>query len=94
MLDQVAAAFDRQDYSTAARLLKELMQQSPENPWVQFYRARLQEVSGQVERAEQIYRQLLREVNNPKLVLQVRQGTATAGNPSENPASAGDRCRQ
>ena len=74
MLHQIAAAFDRQDYTAAARLLKELAKQSPHDPWVQFYRARLYEVSGKVEQAEQSYRQLLREVSNPKLALQVRQG--------------------
>ena len=74
MLDQIAAAFDRQDYSTAARLVKQLLQESPQHPWGQFYRGRLQEVGGKLEQAEQIYRQLLREVNNPKVALQVRQG--------------------
>jgi hypothetical protein len=74
MLHQIAAALDHQDYPTAARLLKQALQQSPHDPWVQFYRARLYEVSGKVDPAEQIYRQLLRDVNNPKLALQVRQG--------------------
>lgn len=74
MLDQLAAAFDRQDYQTAARLLKQLLQQSPQNPWVQFYRARLYEVSGKAEAAESVYRQLLRENPNPKIATQSRQG--------------------
>ncbi|UBF25857.1 tetratricopeptide repeat protein [Kovacikia minuta CCNUW1] len=74
MLDEVAAAFDRQDYPTASRLLKELLKQSPENPWVQLYAARLQEVSGKLDPAEEIYRQLLRNATNPKLAAQARQG--------------------
>lgn len=74
MLDQVIAAFDRKDYRTAARLLKELLQTSPKDPWVQFYVGRLHEVSGKGDLAEKVYRQLLREVTNPKLAAQTRQG--------------------
>jgi len=74
MLDQVAAAFARQDYETAARLVKQLQQQSPDNPWVRLYVGRLQEVSGQFASAEQIYRTLLRDTSYPKIALQARQG--------------------
>lgn len=74
MLDQVAAAFDRQDYQTAARLIKTLLQESPDHPWVQFYTARLQEVSGKLDAAEVSYRKLLRDTTNPKLAGQLRQG--------------------
>lgn len=74
MLDQVIAAFDRQDYPTAARLLKVLLKQSPENPWVLFYVARLQEIGGKLDAAETIYRRLLQQVTTPKLVSQARQG--------------------
>ncbi|MGA7938223.1 MAG: tetratricopeptide repeat protein [Kovacikia sp.] len=74
MIDKVAAAFDLQDYQTASRLLKELLKQSPQDPWVQFYAARLQEVAGKLEGAEQVYRQLLRNATNPKLAVQARQG--------------------
>lgn len=74
MLDQIAAAFDRQDYRTAAKLLKEFLQQSPQNPFGQLYRGRLYEVSGKLEAAEAIYRQLLRDVVNSKVSTQARQG--------------------
>jgi tetratricopeptide (TPR) repeat protein len=74
MLEQVAAAIDRQDFQTAAQLLKELMQQSPQNPWVHFYQGRLQEATNKLEDAQKIYRQLLRETTNPKLAVQARQG--------------------
>lgn len=74
MLEQVVAAFDRQDYRTAAQLLKELLKQSPQDPWVQLYLARLQEVSGKASAAETIYRQLLRHSANPKVMVQARQG--------------------
>jgi Tetratricopeptide repeat len=74
MLESVAAAFDRQDYKTAAQLLKPLKQQHPDHPLVQLYVGRLYEVSGKVEAAEASYRQLLQEATNAKVVTQARQG--------------------
>ncbi|MCY7275478.1 MAG: tetratricopeptide repeat protein, partial [Phormidesmis sp. CAN_BIN44] len=62
------------DYRTAAKLLKEFLRESPQNPFGQFYRGRLCEVSGKLEAAEEIYRQLLRDVVNPKIAGQARQG--------------------
>lgn len=74
MLDQLAAAFDRQDYKTAASLLKQLQQQAPENPWVKLYLGRLREAAGKLEVAEALYRKLLQETTNPKVTAQARQG--------------------
>ena len=74
MLDQIAAAFDRQDYQTVAQLLKQFQQQSPDSPWVKLYAGRLQEVAGNMATAEAAYRELLRETANPKVALQARQG--------------------
>jgi hypothetical protein len=54
--------------------LKELLKQSPHDPWVQLYTARLQEVAGKFDTAEETYRQLLRNATNSKLVIQSRQG--------------------
>jgi len=74
MINQVIAAFDRKDYREAARLVKLLLSESPQNPWAHFYVARLHEVTGKLEKAEAVYRQMLRDTNNPKIVAQVRQG--------------------
>ncbi len=74
MIEQVAIAFEHKDYQTAAKLLKQLLTESPENPWVQFYLARLHEVSQKRQDAEKIYRQLLRVTTNTKIVTQARQG--------------------
>jgi tetratricopeptide (TPR) repeat protein len=74
MLESVAAAFDRQDYKTAAQLLKPLKQQHPDHPLVQLYVGRLYEVSGKLEAAEASYRQLLQATTNSKVVTQARQG--------------------
>lgn len=74
MLDQIAAAFERKDYQTAAQLLKQLQRETPDSPWIKLYMGRLQEVSGKADAAELIYRQLLQEANNPKVVGQARDG--------------------
>lgn len=74
MLDQIAAAFERQDYKTAASLLKQLQNQSPDNPWVKLYLGRLREVAGKPDVAEALYRKLLQETTNPKVATQARQG--------------------
>lgn len=74
MMDQVAKAFERQDYRTAARLLKQLVKQEPGNPWVQLYIARLHEATRKLEAAETTYRKLLKNTTHPKVVSQARQG--------------------
>ena len=74
MLEQIATAFERKDYQTATKLLKHLLKESPENPWVQFYLGRLHEVSGIPQEAEKVYRQLLRSTTNAKILSQARQG--------------------
>jgi hypothetical protein len=74
MIDQVAAAFNRKDYKTAAQLLKQLQQHSPDHPWIRIYIGRLQEVSGKWDAAETAYRQVLQETTNPKITAQAREG--------------------
>lgn len=73
MLDDVIAAFERQDYEAAALLLQPLLQTSPDNPWVQFYAGRLYEELGELESAQNVYRSLLKNVTNTKLLSQIRQ---------------------
>lgn len=74
MFESVEAAFDRQDYKTAAQLLKPLRQQHPDHPFVQLYVGRLYEASGKLEAATATYRQILQAVTHPKIVTQARQG--------------------
>ncbi|MHC5613863.1 MAG: tetratricopeptide repeat protein [Nostoc sp.] len=73
MIEQVAIAFEHKDYQRAAKLLKQLQKESPENPWVQYYLGRLHEVSEKRQDAEKIYRQLLRDTTNSKIVSLARQ---------------------
>ena len=74
MIKQVATAIEHKDYHTAAKLIKQLLKETPEDPWVHFYLGQLQEVSGKRQQAEKIYRQLLRNTSNTKIVNQARQG--------------------
>lgn len=71
MIEQVAAAFERQDYQEAARLLRELPAQEP---WVQIYQGRLHEITGQTTTAETVYRQLLKTDTGSKITIEARQG--------------------
>ena len=75
-LDRVAAAFQRKEYRTAARLLNPLLASHGQDPWVQLYAARLHELSNKLQLAESIYRTLLRNTQNPnpKILNQARQG--------------------
>jgi hypothetical protein len=72
LLDQIAAAFDRKDYQTAAQLLKTFLKESPHDPWGQFYRARLYEVSGRLDDAKATYQQILKTVTHPKVISHAR----------------------
>ncbi|MDP5339173.1 MAG: tetratricopeptide repeat protein [Nodularia sp. (in: cyanobacteria)] len=74
MIEQIATAFERKDYHTAAKLIKQQLKETPENPWVQFYLGQLHQVSGKRQEAEKIYRQLLQTTTNTKIVNQARQG--------------------
>jgi hypothetical protein len=74
MIEQLASAFERKDYHTAAKILKQLLKETPENPWVQLYLAKLHQVSGKRPQADKIYRQLLRTTTNSKILTQARQG--------------------
>ncbi|NJN30331.1 MAG: tetratricopeptide repeat protein [Synechococcales cyanobacterium RM1_1_8] len=73
-LEPIANALARQDYRTATELLKPLYKSHPQDPWVQLYIARIQEVSKQPQKAEQLYRKLLKVATNSKIISQARQG--------------------
>jgi hypothetical protein len=76
MIKEVAEAIERQDYATADRLIQELQAVQTDNLWLQFYDARLREISGELAIAEGKYRELLPLTTHPKLMNQIRQGLA------------------
>ncbi|PSF36819.1 hypothetical protein C7H19_12695 [Aphanothece hegewaldii CCALA 016] len=74
MLNQVAEAIDHYNYKKADYLLQEWKKQEIDNPWIDFYEARLAEVTGKYDLAHQKYRDLLQQTSNHKLIAQIRQG--------------------
>ncbi len=72
-LASIATALDRQDYRTAAKLLKPLYRDRPEDPWIQFYIAQVQAGLGRPDTAENLYRKLLKATTNARLSRQIRQ---------------------
>ena len=73
MFEQINNAIHSQDYATAHRLLQQLTEEETDNPWIGFYKARLQELEGNLTAANEGYHQLLPQVSNPKLIAQIRQ---------------------
>ena len=73
-INQIAAALESKDYKQAAQLIKQLQKESPENPWVQYYIGRYYELTNNLEKAQTTYKQILRDITNPKIVSQARQG--------------------
>ncbi len=73
-IHQIVSALESKDYKQAAKLIKQLQTESPENPWVKYYMARYYELTNNPEKAETIYKQILHDITNPKIISQARQG--------------------
>ena len=73
-INQIVAALDAQNYKQAVQLIKQLQQESPDNPWAQYYIGRYYELTNNLEKAQTTYKQILRDITNPKIVTQTRQG--------------------
>ncbi len=74
MLEQVANALDRQDYQTAQKLITTLVADRPDDHQVQLYLAQLQEATNKLPDALEIYRRLLLQAVNIKIVADARRG--------------------
>ncbi|HAC66132.1 MAG TPA: hypothetical protein DCF68_22020 [Cyanothece sp. UBA12306] len=74
MFEQINDAIHNREYAKAHQLLQQLAPEQLDNPWIRFYKARLQESEGDLKGANQSYHQLLPNVANPKLIAQIRQG--------------------
>lgn len=74
MFENIAKALKNKDYDTANHLIQKLRQEDPENPWLDFYTARLFELNDQLDKAKNSYIELLKHTINPKLISQIRQG--------------------
>lgn len=74
MQDAIAAALEQKDLRTAAQLLKQWQQQDAKDPKFMLMVGQYQEASDRWEQAEKTYLKVLRQVTNPKLMSQARQG--------------------
>jgi hypothetical protein len=73
MLEEINAAFNSEDYTTAQQLVNQLQQQDRDNPWLPLFQGRLKEIGGNLEGARGIYRQLLQNTANIKIISAARQ---------------------
>ncbi|MEZ2228456.1 MAG: tetratricopeptide repeat protein [Microcoleus sp.] len=73
-IHQIVTALEDKEYKQAAQLIKQLQTESPENPWVKYYIARYYELTNNPKKAETTYKQILRDITNPKIISQARQG--------------------
>ncbi len=74
MVEPIINAINTQNYQQASQLIEQLQQEEPDNIWIPFYEARLAEAKGNINLADELYRQLLPNAVNPKLMKQIRQG--------------------
>jgi tetratricopeptide (TPR) repeat protein len=77
MQDLVAAfesQFAQKQFSAASDTLKQLLKDSPDDLQLQVLLARFYDATGKPEKAETIYRNLLKSQTQPKLLTQARQG--------------------
>ncbi|MBD0268398.1 MAG: tetratricopeptide repeat protein [Cyanobacteria bacterium Co-bin8] len=74
MFDLVITALEERNFSKAGRLLQAWKQEKPRDPWLKLALARYWEATGDLQRAEPAYLQLLQKVTNAKLMTQARQG--------------------
>lgn len=74
MYKAIANAIDSHDLATAEQLLAAMEGESWDNPMTAYYQARLTEAQGNLDEAEQKFRQLLTTNHSPQLVTKIRAG--------------------
>ncbi|MFM7574949.1 MAG: hypothetical protein ACKO4S_17765 [Snowella sp.] len=74
MLEAISDAIKAEQFETADQLLQSFKVDQLDNPWVDYYEARLAEARGDWAIAQDGYRQLIPLANNHKLIAKLRQG--------------------
>lgn len=72
MLEEITAAFNSEDYTTAEKLVNQLQKEDEDNPWLPIYHGRLAQAKGNLVEAAEIYRQVLCNTTNIKIVSAAR----------------------
>jgi hypothetical protein len=73
MLEKINQAFSEKNYNQVQELLEKLEIEQPNNPWLEFYQAHLQEEKGEIKLAEKIYKQVLFNTLNQQVLSQTRK---------------------
>jgi hypothetical protein len=76
MIKEISEAFQQKDYQKAELLLNEFKEKESENPWFEYYQARLEESKNNLDQAEESYLKILKNtINlNPQLFSKIRNG--------------------
>ncbi len=74
MYPALADAIAAKDFSKADAMLAVIAADAPDNPWLDYYRARVAEEKGELNHAGHSFRKLLPVVSNPKLLAKIRRG--------------------
>lgn len=73
-LSDITQAMNTKDYRTATKLIQQLGESNRQNPLIQLYMAQIYEATNKLQKAQSLYRQLLQDPSNPKVMSQARQG--------------------
>lgn len=72
MQEAIAAALEKKDFRTAAKLLQQWQKKDAKDPKFLLTVGKYHEATGRWEQAEKTYLKLLRQASNPKLMSQAR----------------------
>lgn len=73
-LPDITQVMNSKDYRAATKLIQQLGSAERQNPLIQLYMAQIYEATNKLAQAQTLYRQLLQDTSNPKVMNQARQG--------------------
>jgi len=73
-LPDITQAMNTKDYPKATKLIQQLEAPARQNPLIQLYIAQIYEATNKLQKAQSLYRQLLQDPSNPKVMNQARLG--------------------
>lgn len=74
LLPEITKSMTAKNYRGAAKLIQQLGEIDRQSPLIQLYIAQIYEASQKLQKAQDIYRRLLQDSSNPKVMGQARQG--------------------
>lgn len=74
MYDRILIAIQAQQFTEAAKLLKQWQHKQPDDPWFKLATGKYWEAKGELEKAQMAYTRLLQDAANTKVLGQAREG--------------------